>query len=103
VNELTSGSGRFTPRKDSRYQLTKRLGGPRRRSGLYGEEIKVCAGTRIRAARTVRSVDLDCHMPAGGALTQVANRYLSTRSAGFERRSVDVGSLVANVVLGEVP
>ena len=47
VNELTSHQDRFTTRKDSRYQLTRRLGGARGRYGLYGEEIKVSAGTRI--------------------------------------------------------
>jgi len=60
------------------------------------------AGTRTRAARTVQSVDLDCHILAGGAMTQVVSRGLSTRCAGFESRSVDVGSFVANVALGEI-
>jgi len=60
------------------------------------------ACTRTRAARTVQSVDLDCHILAGGAMIQVVSRCLSTRRAGFERRSVDVGSLVANVALGEI-
>ena len=68
VNKLTSGSGRSTPRKDSRYHLTRRLGGPRRRNGLYGEEIKVSDGMRICAVRTFQSVDLDCHMFSGGAV-----------------------------------
>jgi len=102
VNQLTSGSDRFTPRKVSRYHLSRRLGGPWSRYGLSGEEIKMSACTRTRAARTVQSVDLDCHILAGGAMIQVVSRCLSTRRAGFERRSVDVGSLVANVALGEI-
>jgi hypothetical protein len=101
VNQLTSGSGRCNPRKVSRYHLTRRLGGPWSRYGLYGEEIKMSASTRTRAARTVQFVDLDCHILAGGAMTQVVSRCLSTRCTGFECRSVDVGSLVANVALGE--
>ena len=100
VNELTSPSGRFTPMKDARYQLTRRLGGPRRRSELYGEELKVSAGMRIRSPdRPVRRFGLSL---VGGATTQVVSRCLSMRSAGFESRSVDVGSLVAKVALGEV-
>jgi len=35
-------------------------------------------------------------------MTQVGSRCLSTRSAGFDRRSINVGSLVAKVALGEV-
>jgi hypothetical protein len=49
VNELISRSGRFAPWKDSRYQLTRRLGGPRRRSGLYGKELNLSAGIKIRS------------------------------------------------------
>ena len=41
-------------------------------------------------------------MLAGGAMTQVVSRCLSKRSVGFECRSVDVGSLVAKVALGEI-
>jgi hypothetical protein len=49
ANELISRSGRFAPRKDSRYQLTRRLGGPGRRSELYGEELNLSAVIRIRS------------------------------------------------------
>jgi hypothetical protein len=60
------------------------------------------ACTKTRAARTVQSVDLDCHILADGTMTQVFSRCLSTWSAGFERRSVDVRSLIANVALWEI-
>jgi hypothetical protein len=71
----------------------------RRAKGVY---LSVCLPVRGFAARTVQSAHLDCHMLAGGAMTQVVSLCLSTRSAGFESRSVDVGSLVAKVALGEV-
>jgi len=35
---LISRSGRFTLRKESRYPLNRRLGGPQSHSGRFGEE-----------------------------------------------------------------
>jgi hypothetical protein len=34
----TSRHGRFTPEKEGGYSLTRRLGGPQRRSGRFGEQ-----------------------------------------------------------------
>jgi hypothetical protein len=36
--QLTSGPGRFTPRKEPRYRLNTRLGGPHSRSGHFGKK-----------------------------------------------------------------
>jgi hypothetical protein len=38
VEWLTSRLGRFTPKKEHRYSLNSRLGGPRSRSERFGEK-----------------------------------------------------------------
>jgi hypothetical protein len=45
--------GRFTPGKSLRYQLDKRLGGPRNQSGRHGEENNLApTGTRTPTPRS---------------------------------------------------
>jgi hypothetical protein len=50
---LASRPGRFTPGKDPRYPLDRKLGGPQSRTGRHGEvKILATTGTLGRPARS---------------------------------------------------
>jgi hypothetical protein len=89
---LAPGPGRFTPGKETRYPLYRRLGGPQGRSGQV-RKISPQPGFDPRTVQPVASRYIDYAIPAHRNSTVCLNSHVLSKSSLMLRSAVKFPAL----------